>query len=463
LPRIELLGIEQSGLNFRQVLLACMAISMFLALPVVQASADVESRIASAIEWIRAQKVSSYSISGFIAETDRPLNSTLYLEDQALVALALSDYHSTHNDARYDDLLKVAANFIIQARTPSGRFYEYYDLNKRQWVHEGGLYSWDAYAIAALAASAYKIAFKSPEERSYWFAVEAQMKTSVINLLSNQRSDGAWMFRNYTTGRHEALTSENAVMLMGLSYIGLFEYQWGSSQQASYYGKLSEKTANWLFSTQVANSTFTNYGGFPHSDLNSTQISEENGIILLGVNSYYSIIGLLDPRASPTIWDARRVMIDWVDGFVRKMRDSYGGPYFARNSNGILEYPKTTSAASWMLQALADIWVNLGGNEYYGDSQKPYEWIVGGNELRVDLQSAASHSGPALGFYSAILPDGVHRNARTGVTASAVYAFVRAGFIQIPEFPQSAQAFVLFLGFGGALLVIRKKKRKLGM
>lgn len=440
-----------------------MTISIFLALPVVQASANVESRIVSAIEWIRGQEVLSYSISGFVAETDRPLNSTLYLEDQALVALAVSDYHSTHNDARYDDLLKVAANFIIQARTPSGKFYEYYDLKRHQWVHEGGLYSWDAYAIAALAVSAYKISSESPEERAYWFAIEAQMKTSVINLLSNQRSDGAWIFRNYTTGRHEALTSENAVMLTGLSYIGLFEYQWGSSQQASYYGKLSEKTANWLFSKQVANSTFTNYGGFPHSDLNSTQISEENGIILLGVDSYYSIVGLLDPQASPTVWDARRVMIDWVAGFVRNMRDSYGGPYFARNLKGILEYPKTTSAASWMLQALADIWVNLGGDEYYSDSQRPYEWIVGGNELRADLQSAASQSGPALGFYSAILPGVVDRNVRTGVAASALYAFLRAGLIQVPEFPQSAQALVLFLGFSVALLFMRKKKRKLGM
>jgi hypothetical protein len=151
-------------------------------------------------------------------------------------------------------------------------------------------------------------------------------------------------------------------------------------------------------------------------------------------------------------------MIDWVAGFVRNMRDSYGGPYFARNSNGIIEYPKTTSAASWMLQALADIWVNLGGDEYYSDSQKPYEWIVGGNELRADLQSAAIHSGTALGFYSAILPGDIDRNVRTGVAASAVYAFVRAGFIQIPEFPQSA--LVLFLGFSVALLVMRKKKKE---
>jgi hypothetical protein len=65
-----------------------------------------------------------------------------------------------------------------------------------------------------------------------------------------------------------------------------------------------------------------------------------------------------------------------------------------------------------------------------------------------------------LGFYGAIWPGVVDRNARTGVAASAVYAFVRAGFIQVPEFPQSAHALVLFLGFSVALLVIRKKKKE---
>lgn len=70
-------------------------------------------------------------------------------------------------------------------------------------------------------------------------------------------------------------------------------------------------------------------------------------------------------------------MIDWVAGFVRNMRDSYGGPYYGRNENGVSDYPKTTGAAAWLLQALADIWVNLGGDEYYSDSQKPYAWIVG--------------------------------------------------------------------------------------
>lgn len=447
-------------MNFRLALLTSTIITLSLLMPLVHASMNVEPRIVSAVEWIRGQEVSSYSISGFVRGPDASMNSTIYLEDQALVALALSDYHSTHNDARYDGLLKVAANFIVQGQTSSGKFYEYYDLRKHQWMHEGGLYSWDAYAIAALAASAYKVSLKNPDQQPYWFPIEAQLKISVINLLSNQRSDGAWIFRNYTTTKHEALTRENAVMLTGLSYIGLFEHQWGTSQQALFYAKLSEKTASWLFSMQVPNSTFTNYGGFPHSDTDPTQISEDNGVILLGVDSYYSVIDLLDPQGSPTIWDSRRVMIDWVAGFVRPVRDSYGGPYYGRGANGILQYPKTTIAAAWMLQALADIWVNLGGDEYYGDSQKPYAWIVGGNELQTDLQAASGQSGSALGFYNGIMAGAVDRTARTDVTASAFYAFVRAALIQVPEFPESVQAVILLVGLVAALVVVRMRKRK---
>lgn len=237
-------------MNFKLALAACLIITLISVLPVVHASTDVESRIVSAIEWIRGQEVSSYSISGFVSGSDPSMSAVIRLEDQALVALALSDYHFTHNDARYDELLEVA-NFIIQSRTSSGKFYEYYDLRTHQWVHAGGLYPWDAYAIASLAASAYKISYKSPDERSYWLSIESQLKTSVNNLLSDQRSDGAWIFRNFTSGKHEALTSENAILLTGLSYLGLFEYQWGSPQQAMFYGKLSEKTASWLFSMQV--------------------------------------------------------------------------------------------------------------------------------------------------------------------------------------------------------------------
>lgn len=446
-----------SGLRVRHCLVSLVILSLLLAAPAVHASANVESRITSVIAWIREREVESQFIRGFAGAPSAPLNLTLYLKDQGLVALALSDFHSTHNDARYDQLLIDAAEFIMKARTPTGRFYEYYDLETQKWRNVGGLYPWEAYALAGLALSAYKISYKDAGQRAYWTSIESKLKTSIINLLSNQRGDGAWIFREKGTGDREASTAENSMMLAALSYIGLFEREWGSPQQALYYGKLSAKTAGWLMSMQVSNSSLPGFGGFPHSDLNATQFTEENGIVLFGVDSYYSLIDVLYPGAAPTIWDARRVMIDWVAGFVREMRDSYGGPYFARNASRLVKYPMTTIAACWMLQALADIWVNLGGDAYYADARKPYEWIVGGNALRADMQEPVRGSGSA-GFYAAIIPGDVDRGTRTEVAASAAYALIRAAFVQIPELPPGAEALVLMLGLSAAVLVLRRKR-----
>lgn len=446
-------------LRLKVAVAACLLIAVLIGLPLAQASPDVEARIISALGWLKGQEISDSNLTGFARGTDAATNRTIFVEDQALLALALSDYHSTHNDDTYDSLLKVAANFIMSARTSSGDFYEYYDLRSQQWFHAGALYPWDAYAIAGLAAAAYKISSKSTKDQSFWTTIEAKLKQSLNNSLSNQRDDGAWLFRNYASRTGEALTRENALYLVGLQYVALFEHQWGSNQQAGFYARLSERTASWLFSKQSSN--VATFGGFPHSDLNSTQISEENGAVLLGVDTYYSIIGVLVPQPSPTIWDARRVMADWVSGFARKMRDQYGGPYYGRDSTGMMEYPKTTLAAVWMLQALVDIWINLGGFEYYADSQRPYDWIVGGNELRADLQGATSVSGVPGGFYRSVTDGTLDKTARMDVTASAVYGFVRAAFILVQEFPAGVGMTLLFMGLCAVLTVKRRRARKL--
>ena len=437
----------------------CLLLVAVVGFPVVRASADVESRIISAIGWINGQKVSNVEYVGFARGNDPDTNRTVFVEDQALVALALSDYHSTHNDDRYDNLLNVAARFINSARTPRGDFYEYYDLRTGRWLHAGDFYSWNAYAIAGLAAAAYKISSKDYSQRTFWFPIEAKLKQSVTIFLGNQRDDGAWAFHGTSTTAREALTRENAVFLVGLLYLGLFESQWGSPEQARLYGQLAEKTATWIFSVQENNTALATFGGFPHSDTNSTQLSEENGEVLWGVDTYYSTIGVLLPQPSPSIWDARRAMADWVSGFAEKMRDSYGGPYNGRTSTSLNEYPKTTRGAAWMLQALVDIWINLGGPRYYDNSQKSYDWIVGGNELGAELQQASSISGVQGGFYESISAGTVDRTSRTDVTASALYAFVRSAFVQVPEFPRIGAILVFFAAVFGVLVLTRRKIR----
>ena len=224
----------------------------------------------------------------------------------------------------------------------------------------------------------------------------------------------------------------------------MFEHQWGSKQDATAYAELSEKTASWLFSLQDNQTQLATFGGFPHSDYNSTQIAEENGVVLLGVDTYYSIISVLAANPKPSIWDARRVMQNWVSGFAERMQDPHGGTYNSRTSASLIQYPKTTRATAWILQALVDIWINIGGDRYYRDAQKPYDWLVGGNELSTDMQGASSISGAIGGFYHSITEHGLDRTSRTDITASTLYSFVRAGFVQIPEFPKGGQAiFVL--------------------
>jgi len=448
--------------NPRKLAETALLLAVLSVLPASVSGANVESRITSALTWISTQQVSGMNIVGFIAGTEAPANQTIATADQALVALAVADYHSTHNDDRYDILLEVATDFLLRALQPEGEFYEYYDLQTRRWVNHDGLSSWDAYALAALATAAYKITLKSPQKQTYWASVEAKLRRSVTNHLSDQRSDGAWIFKEAGSGRPSALTRENSLMLTALTYIGLFELDWGDPQQATFYAQLSEKTATWLFSQQVTNQSSSRFGGFPRSDRNVTQIAQENGIILLGVNSYYTIISVLDHNAKPTIWDARRVMMDWVSGFARKMRDDKGGVYYARNQTGIVRYPKTTLAAAWSLQALADIWVNLGGTDYYEDAQRAYDWVVGDNEIQLDLQGAESITGIPGGFYSAIGDGYVDRSASTAATAVALYSFNRASFILVPEFQEELSFVVLFAALLTVLTMSRRKPMRVG-
>ncbi|MGA2461239.1 MAG: hypothetical protein ABSF82_07460 [Candidatus Bathyarchaeia archaeon] len=443
----------QITLKLGTVIAACLLLGILVGLPTAHASADVEARLTLAIDWISGQQVSSLQYVGFARGTDAETDHTVYSSDQALIALALSDYHTNHNDAQYDNMLHAAATFLSSARTSTGDFYEYYDMKRGSWVHLGDFDSWEVYAIAGLATSAYKIVLKDSGQRAYWLSIESRLKNTVNVFLQHQRSDGAWVFQT-RPGYYEAPTRENAILLTGLLYLGLFERNWGSIQQATFYGQLSQRTARWLFSTQNVTAGPL-FGGFPTSDLNSTQTSETNGQVLLGVDTYYTIIGVLLSQPSPNLYDARRVMSGWIYGYAEEMRDAYGGPFDGRTATAILQYPKTTLAAIWMLQALADIWINLGGDEFFGVSQHAYDWIVGNNELQLDMQGAANAAGTTGGFYTSISGGGVDKTASTETTAAGVYGIGRAAFTHVPEFPV-AEALLLFIVLVGVLAIVER-------
>lgn len=436
-----------------------LLLSVLVGAPAAHASADVELRLTSGIDWIKGQLVSNLQYVGFARGTDAQTNHTVYSLDQALIALAVSDYQTNHNEDKYNDILHTAATFLSSARSSTGDFYEYYDIKQGKWVHLGDFDSWEVYAIAGLAEAAYKTLSKDSSQRAYWLPIETGLKGSVNGFLANQRSDGAWLFRT-RPGHYEALTSENAVLLTGLLYLGLFERTWGNVQQASFYGQLSQRTARWLFSSQNVTAGPV-FGGFPKSDLNSTQTSELNGEVLLGVDTYYSIIGVLLAQPTPSPYDARRVMTVWIYGYAEEMRDSYGGPFEGRTETAIVEYPKTTLAAAWMLQALSDIWINLGGSEFFDLSQHAYDWIAGNNELQLDLQGVTDSTSGAQGFYGSISRGGgVDRTADTEVTAAAVYGIGRAAFIHVPEFPVGETLLVIIVLVGALAVVDRTRGHK---
>jgi len=197
-------------------IMICLVLLIFSVIPAAQASPNVESRIVSAIAWIEGQQVSNSVYTGFARGVSFPHNQTVYVEDQALIAFALSDYHSTHNDVQYDNLLERAAKFIMSARTEKGDFYEYYDLRNGEWRHYGDLHGWNAYAVAGLATAAYKISSKSCDKRVFWLPIEARLKDCVYVFIDRQRHDGAWLFRQSSSAAYEALTRENALWLVGL-------------------------------------------------------------------------------------------------------------------------------------------------------------------------------------------------------------------------------------------------------
>jgi hypothetical protein len=414
---------------------ACLVLALLLILPGVGADVNVELRMNSAIEWIAEQQLTSVPFPGFARGTDPSTNGTIYVKDQALVALALSEYRYTHNTVQYNAMIDTAANFTMSAQTPLGDFYEYYDVRDGHWHNYGDLYSWDAYAIGALALTSYRVTAEVQTPSNFWYGVEAKLKKSVSSFIGDQREDGAWLFRVEGTAGRKALTRENALMLAGLSYIGFFERLWGRPQQAAYYGFLAEKTAKWVFSMQVADLTQFNYGGFPHSDVNSTQFADENGEILRGIQGYYSAIASLVDNPSPTIQDTRRLMVYWVRGFVNQMSDSYGGLYYARTASAIVFQPQTTLGNAWVLRALVDIWVDLGDPAFRDGSGVVYDWMAGHNVAGADLQGAPNLAGGNGGFYRSINGSSVDTTSTMDVTAPALYAITDAAYIKIPEVP----------------------------
>ena len=100
-------------------------------------------------------------------------------------------------------------------------------------------------------------------------------------------------------------------------------------------------------------------------------------------------------------------------------------------------------------------WINLGGDEFFGVSQHAYDWIVGNNELQLDLQGAANAAGTTGGFYTSISGGGVDKTTSTEATAAVAYGIGRAAFTSVPEFPV-AEALLLFIVLVGVVVIVER-------
>jgi hypothetical protein len=201
---------------------------------------------------------------------------------------------------------------------------------------------------------------------------------------------------------------------------------------ATKYAGWSQKIAIWLYSLQEKNNSTWGFGGFYSNKGRALQTAFENGLAMYGLNSYYKAASLLLADFQPAIAEVRQSMIDWMVGFVERMFDSWGGTQYARTAAGITAYPKTTMAMSSVLQAAADVWINIGPSVYWSDSQRLYNWITGNNERSIDLQSATNIEGEGGGFYEGIWQNGTVTGSDLGLSALALYAIVRAAFVSIP-------------------------------
>jgi hypothetical protein len=409
------------------------------------AGPNVEDRIATAIRFIVDQ--SSTSFSGFLHGTNSSVSAQrIYAYDNGIVALALSSYQQTHNSEAYYNNLKSAIHFLQQAQTSSGDFQEYYDPSNGTWGTSGQLYYWNSYALmgAAYGGGEFAAIGEFPAERPYW--------TDVVNMLRlcvdywvprTQLPDGQVVF-SFPGASARADVGANAAMLVALIHIALFEYFWGNMDLATKYAQWSQSIANWLYSLQEKSSASWGAGGFYTDAARTIQYTFENGFAMFGLNSYFKAVGLFANALTtfePSVSELRQSMINWTEKFVETTVDSWNGPQYGRSIAGLLPYPKETASGASLLQALVDVVINIGSPYeecaypqcYWSEVSKVYEWFTGSNELSLDLQQAKDIHGGVGGFYTGIQSSGAIMDSNVAVTAFALFAMVRASYIEVSE------------------------------
>ena len=404
-----------------------LLISLFLTVLTIQPlsikALSLNERVEAAANWILTRKTAK--ISGFLTINE----NKSYVEENALIILALTLYHKTFTSNRYDKEINEALNFILSSQDASKKdFHQYYDLEMNKWGPSGKPFYWNAHIIEAVSYAAFQMRYYgnlNESELIYWNQAISSINSFLSILEENQENDGGWIFEYENTC--EAKLSENSALLTGLLYLALYEHFWGDEIKALKYTSLAEKTLDWILNLQEFNPESWGYGGFYQTKERKLQDAYSNAKAVFALNSYLRVIPSLKEDFKPKYYKVREALTLWVKEFIEKMIDEYYGVYNARSSLGIIKYPKSVASASLMINALVETWIDMGDLKYRDLASNLLKWLIGENEFKKDLQSFQG------GFYTEIQKTQVSTQLSLTTTALALSALINCILIDISE------------------------------
>lgn len=422
---------------------------IFLTLQISSVKAlSLNDRIEAAAAWISNRK--TLNPKGFL----NTYENKLYVEENALIFLALTLHRKTFTSNRFNEEIQAALNFILSSQDILKKDYHYYyDLNINAWGPSGKLFYWNAYVVEALSYSAFQLRFYGNLNESEIVSCNQAIASvkSFLNAWGNcQKEDGSWIFEyENKTG---AELSENSALLTSLLYLALYEHFWGNDLNAlKKYVESAEKTLDWILSLQELNSENWGYGGFYQNKEKNLQDTYSNAKAAFALNSYLRVIPSLKEDFKLKYYKVRDSLTLWVKEFVEKMIDEYYGVYNSRGLFGIIKYPKGLSQAL-MITTLVETWIDIGDLKYRDLAEKMLNWVIGENEVKKDLQSSQG------GFYEGIQKNQllINRLSLT-TTALTLTALINCVLIGVPEIPFIQP--ILTLTLMASLLIIIQSKR----
>jgi hypothetical protein len=423
---------------------------------------DIAARIERGMSWVLKQTVEYQKNKYcFTSGTGKPDEGEVSSEDNARVALSLSSYHMYLTSDKHDAWLKASLEFVLESQAVTRDFHRYYDTKKGQWVSSGSFYFWNAHIVALLVQTAFTMR-RLPEGfvgHEFWDRIIQSVESCIDSWMeSNMRTDGSWILV-YPDSR-PVQTGDVGMILNALSCLSGYEKMWKNGDKADGYSKAAQRTCGWVVSKQEMNPSSWGYGGYYDDDSRKVQTALSNGRAMFGLLSYWAFIGLTIP--DPDYDLLRKSMIAWTEGFVAKMTDHYGGPGEGRTELATFLYPKKTLAAAEFIRDLTLIWVNLGGARYWSLAEMTYKWLVGSNEMSIDLQQMNDTDTMNGSFFSGIENDTyMDQKSTIETTSQCIDAMLNAMSIHIPELSHPYSMTFLIVAASSVLLSLKRRKRNL--